>query len=67
MHPPDFRAAYRVPRECNEVEVIAQQLARYLRVHAEDVTALAEDPSARDKAAAMCNSGAQRLTRRDTR
>ena len=39
---------YKVPREQVNVEAIAQQIARYLRIHAEDTEFLSYDPARRD-------------------
>ena len=39
---------YKVPREQVTVEAIAQQIARYMRIHAEDTEFLSYDPAGRD-------------------
>lgn len=47
---------YRVPPEHYDVEAAAQQIFRYLKANAEDTTALAKDPTARDRAIAKLRS-----------
>ncbi|KDQ06476.1 hypothetical protein BOTBODRAFT_193024 [Botryobasidium botryosum FD-172 SS1] len=50
---------YKVPRASVDVEALAQQQARYLRIHAEEAQILAADPTARDKALAELNSSSK--------
>ena len=40
---------YKVPRASVDVEAIAQELARYLQITAEDTQVLSQDPARRDK------------------
>lgn len=56
QHQYSLAVTYRVPPEHYDVEAAAQQLFRYLKANVEDTTALATDPTARDRAIAKLHS-----------